>query len=469
MRFLDRETERGRLEALAARPGGGLAVVWGRRRVGKTRLLLEWCGARGGVYFVADESSSAIQRRYFAEAIARRLPGFAEVEYPDWRRLLARVAADAASNGFRGPIVIDELPYLVRAAPELPSVLQQWIDHEARRARLIVALAGSSQRMMQGLVLEESAPLYGRAQEALEVGPLNPSCLPRAFPRATPVALVQHYAAWGGIPRYWELAAPLAGDVARRIDRLVLDPTGPLHREPDRLLLEELPPALEVRPLLDAIGAGVHRVTEIAGRIGRPVTSLARPLERLVSLGLARRETPFGEHPRSKRSLYRLSDPFFRLWFRVVAPTRGLLAAAPPAVRAELLDRHFPALTAAAWEDLCRLQVPRLLSSMPLGAVGPWGVPGRWWHGAAPEWDLVARSLDGRRLLLAEARCLSRPASRATLVAEAHRLLARQPPNLGGDLASLPVTRALLVPSAAPGAPKAIEGVHVVTLASLLR
>lgn len=115
------------------------------------------------------------------------------------------------------------------------------------------------------------------------------------------------------MPQYWELAHAARGKLEARIDALVLDPMGPLHHEPDRLLLEETPSAVELRPLLDAIGAGIHRASEIAARAGRPVTSLARPLDRLMELGLVRREVPAGEPPRqTKRSLYRLAEPFFR-------------------------------------------------------------------------------------------------------------------------------------------------------------
>ena len=110
------------------------------------------------------------------------------------------------------------------------------------------------------------------------------------------------WAAWGGVPRYWELASVIDGPMHRRIDHLVLDPMGPLHREPERLLLEEAPPAMEVRPVLDAIGMGAHRVSEIAGRLARAATSMSRPLQRLQELGLVRRETPFGEPERDIRA-----------------------------------------------------------------------------------------------------------------------------------------------------------------------
>jgi len=322
MRFVDRTEELDRLEHLLAREEGALAVVYGRRRIGKTRLLLEWLGNRAGVYTVADLSTADLQRRYVAEALATRLPGFGDVEYRDWPSLLVRLAREAQVAGLRGPFIFDELPYLVLASPELPSVLQRWIDHEAQAARLVVAVAGSSQRMMQGFVLARDAPLFGRAREILELGPLDPSYLREVFRVASGIGLAEAYAAWGGVPRYWELAVQVAGDPPAQIERLVLDPLGPLHREPDRLLVEEVPSAVEARPVLDAIGAGAHRVSEIAGRIGRPATSMARPLDRLVEMGVVRREIPFREpEKRSRRSLYKIDDPFFRLWPGSSLPT----------------------------------------------------------------------------------------------------------------------------------------------------
>lgn len=140
------------------------------------------------------------------------------------------------------------------------------------------------------------------------------------------------------------------------------------------------------------IGAGVHRVSEIAGRLGRPATSLARPLDRLVGMGLVARELPF-EEPGSKRALYRIADPFFRLWFRVVAPNRGPLATMTPAARRALLAKHWPTLLGQSWEELCRDAAPRL---------GDWSLAARWWHGHEPEWDVVAESIDRTKLLVGE-------------------------------------------------------------------
>ncbi|HEX6903942.1 MAG TPA: ATP-binding protein [Thermoanaerobaculia bacterium] len=446
MEFVDRQSELARLDRVAASEEGGLVVVYGRRRVGKTRLLLEWGRKHTGLYTVADQSLAELQRRYFAEALSERLPGFADVEYRDWRSLLSRAAREAQLAGWQGPLILDELPYLVLASPELPSVLQRWIDHEARTARLRVAIAGSSQRMMQGFVLSSDAPLFGRAREILEIQPLSPIYLGEVFGTEEGTRQVELYTAWGGIPRYWELARDAGDDVAGQLDQLVLDPLGPLHREPDRLLLEEIPSALETRPLLDAIGAGAHRVSEIAGRLGRPATSMARPLDRLLNLGLVRRELPFGESEKgSKRALYKIADPFFRLWFRVVAPHRAQLASGTPTARRQLLARFWESLCAQGWEELCRQQVPQTTSEC-LGKHGPWGPASRWWHGTQPEWDVVSESIDGQRVLLGEVKWSSRSFDRRTLEPFLRDLAARPAPPLPARLSEARIVRALFVP-----------------------
>ncbi|MBI2566862.1 MAG: ATP-binding protein [Candidatus Schekmanbacteria bacterium] len=455
MHFLNRHSERLRLDRLLARSDSALAVICGRRRIGKTRLLLEWRAVHGGIYFVGDQSTAPMQREQLSRAIEESFPGFASVVYPSWRSLLSRLAREAAARNWRGPLILDEIPYLVSTSPELPSVLQAWLDTEAQQARLIVAIAGSSQRMMQGIVLDQSAPLYQRAREILDLQPLPPVCLHDAFAVGDAAACVPLYAAWGGIPKYWELAADLGMNVFDQLEHLVLDPLGALHNEPNTLLFEEDPPAIHARPLLEAIGAGAHQVSEIAARIGRPATALSEPLARLQELGLVRREVPFGKTPRgTKVSLYRIDDPFCRLWFRVVAGNRAALVSGTRATRLLWLSRHWPSLVAAAWEDLCRSAVARLPPDHPLGRLGPWMPASRWWAGRgehppgqpSAEWDLVADSCNADQALLGEVKWRETPLSAKDLRHEINRLRKRVRPLLGPNYAARSVRYVLCVP-----------------------
>lgn len=429
MKFTNRKQELERLDQLARLPDGGLAVVWGRRRVGKTRLLLEWCHKHNGIYYAADESSASVQRKYLALALDQFLPGFASVEYPDWTSLFLRLARDAKAINWRGPIVIDELPYLIATSAELPSILQKFIDVEAKKANLIIALSGSSQRMMQGAVLDASAPLYGRAQQIIKLGPISAGYMGQALELKNPVDIIESYAIWGGIPRYWELVANLEKPFLDSIDSIVLDPMGQLFDEPNRLLLEESPPSISLRPILDAIGLGCHKLSEIAGRIGQQSTSLARPMQRLIELDLVEREIPYGsEEQNSKRTLYKIKDPFLRFWFETVASQRSTLAQLPSANRKKLIQKFLPALFATMWEDLCRQAIPvlsEMLSDEQLGKAG------RYWHGNNPEWDILAESHNRSCLLIGEAKWTKKSPSHSWIYETINILRSKGVPPIG--------------------------------------
>ena len=343
------------------------------------------------------------------------------------------------------------------------------MDSEAKEARLVVALAGSSQRMMQGLVMEATEPLYGRATEAFHLRPLPAGYLPEALKLKSSRNAVQAFTAWGGVPRYWELMSEADMSIDAAVDHLVLNPLGILHEEPERLLLEELPPAVTLRPILDAIGLGAHRVSEIAARIGEPATSMHRPLRRLMELGLIKREIPFGTPSASaKRSLYKIADPFCRLWFRVVAPNRGFLANAPTQSRTKLWRQAQPSLVAASWEELCREWVSSGAMNHPaLGKDGDWEPARRFWHGNGPEWDVVSQTLDKRCMLLGEANWSEHPFDLPELRRLARKLFAKGVPPVKG-LRDRDLHHFLFVPEVADEVPGEVAGVHVVTSEQVL-
>lgn len=354
--FLDRAREMTRLRAALGHRDDGLVCVYGRRRLGKSRLIRELIADRPAAYYVGDDRDATVQRDALAREIARLVPGFADVTYPGWGELLDRFWREAPPGA---PLVIDEFPSLVTVSPELPSLLQKYCDVPSGRRRKTI-LCGSSQRMMLGLLLDANAPLYGRAREIIKIEPLEAGWLSRALPVRDPADAVERWAVWGGVPRYWELAR----DHRRHTDAiraLLLDPLGVLHREPERLLLDEMTDVTRAASILALIGQGCHRISEIGGRLGQPATSLTRPIGRLVDLGFVTRETPFDAAERdSKRSLYRIADPFLRTWFRFVEPNRSRLALGLlPAVEVDL-RRDMPSHVGFAWEELARRSVPRL-------------------------------------------------------------------------------------------------------------
>jgi AAA+ ATPase superfamily predicted ATPase len=424
MEFINRHQEMQRLRRVVDREQAALVVIWGRRRLGKSRLLAEWCQQVSGTYWVADESAPAIQRQYLAEALETLFPGFAAVTYPDWTTLLTRLSDEAKRLKWPGPFVIDEFPYLISGSPELPSVLQKWVDREKREGGITLALSGSSQRMMLDSVLNSDAPLFGRADEMFRLEPLMPGHICQSMGMDDAQSALDFFTCWGGVPRYWELAQPFGKDYRSALDYLVLSPLGVLHDEIERLLRKEMPSAIPMRPILDAIGLGAHRSSEIAGRLQTPATSLTRSLKQLRELGYIRRDLPYGENEkRSKKALYRLADPFLRLWFKMVASHRGALQTSTTQSRLKLIEKNWANLRAESWEDLCRLAIPRLRLFDR-----EWDPAKRYWAGNQSEWDVVSRSLEGDMMILGECKSLSRPAGQEDINKIVRELMAKPAP-----------------------------------------
>ncbi len=420
--FLDRTVERARLDRALHGSRPIFAVVYGRRRCGKSRLLRE-IQAEPDVYYLADTREMPLQVRALAEEIGRKIDGFADVEYPSLEALLRALSHRMPSGGFN--LFIDEFPYLVQHEPSLPGTMQKLVDEGPGYG---ILLCGSSQRMMRSLVLDHAAPLFGRAAQIVKIEPLRVGWIVDAFDIEGEDA-VKAYSVFGGIPRYWELAVD-CGSLPSVVRELVLDRTGVLHDEPQRLLIDDMRSAAQPHSLLSLIANGCHRLSELAGRLGKPAGNLTRPLDTLIELGYIRRELPFGESLRStKRTLYRLDDPFLQFWYRFVLPNRSLLELDRLDQVAQsvfaVLDSH----VASVWEQVCRIST----AFEAIDGVA-WKPGQRWWgttrDGRRCEVDVVAESLDGKHILLGEVKWENR--SNIAEVAERLEQLAAQLPFVDG-------------------------------------
>ncbi|HEV7671423.1 MAG TPA: ATP-binding protein [Thermoanaerobaculia bacterium] len=429
--FLDRQEETARFRKLLGQAEGSLGVLYGRRRCGKSRLLREILPPERAVYYVGDDREGGLQRESLATEIGRLLPGFEAVTYPDWNTLFARWWREARPGTV---LALDEFPSMVAVAPELPSLLQKHLDHGSDSGIHLI-LSGSSQRMMQGLVLDRTAPLFGRAREILKISPLPAGWIEEALHLKSPEQAIEAYSIWGGTPRYWELAGDYPS-LSEAIRSLVLSPMGVLHEEPSRLLLDDLRDTTQAASILSLIGQGCHRISEIAGRLGKPATALSRPLQRLQEMDLIHREQPFGEAERGgKRTLYKISDPFLRFWFRFVEIDRSRLGAGLLKAVAADIEKTLPHHIGEIWEELARTSVPHLT----LGGK-TWGPASRWWGTGLDrkplEVDLLAYSSDDRSVLVGEVKwAIPRDAKR--LLAELEEKARRLPEVRGREVAAV--------------------------------
>ncbi len=397
--FLDRQDEQRRLERQLRARDSQLSVVYGRRRCGKSTLLQRLC-QEGDLYFLADQREARLQLQALATEIGRVLPGFDAAGYPSWDSLLQALEG----RGQRINLILDEFPYLVATSPELPGIVQRHLDRPGPKP-IHFLLCGSSQHVMQGLVLDRSAPLYGRAEEILKLSPLAPGWIVDALDLQG-AAAVEAWSVWGGVPRYWELARRYS-NTREAVRDLVLHRHGVLHDEVPGLLLDDLRSPAQASSLLGLVGVGCHRLSEIAARMGKPAGALTRPIHNLIDLGYLEKEHPFGENEQnSKRTLYHIADPFLAFWYRYVLPARTLLQRDLLAPVEATIEQSFPQHVAAAWEQLARASVPWL----ELGG-RRWGPAARWWgttKDGPREFDVVAESLDGEAVLVGEVKWSTR-------------------------------------------------------------
>ncbi|KWV30848.1 ATP-binding protein [Micromonospora rifamycinica] len=324
--IFDREIEWAELARFAAdeRPGATLGVVSGRRRQGKTLLLYELARSSGGFYFGATEATSTESLRRLGEALGAFVGAPGPVRLPDWAAAVDALLALGSDRPV--PVVIDEFPYLVRAARDLPSIIQHALtpgrpERTGSRARLL--LCGSALSFMGGL-LAGSAPLRGRAGLELPVRPLDYRAAAAFWGLDDPLLAVRVFAIVGGTPAYrreyvQDDAPSGPADFDPWVVRAVLNPARPLFREARYLLAEDpdLRDAALYHSVLAAVAEGNASRGGIAGYIGRKATDLQHPLSVLEDAGLLVREPDL---LRTGRSNYRITEPLISFYQAVMRP-----------------------------------------------------------------------------------------------------------------------------------------------------
>ena len=397
MDFLNRKDEIARLNRTFGTNQSKLAVVYGRRRLGKTRLLQQVL-KKDDIYFIADQRESAIQIESFARLIAAKIEAFDKVTYPDWESLFISLSK-RIKKGIT--VFIDEFPYLVKNAPALPGIIQTLVDSRESLSFHLV-LCGSSQQMMQKMVIDHSSPLYGRADEIIKIAPMSVYWLKQAL-NCSYAEAIEEYSVFGGVPRYWEIRNE-AATLKEAITRQIFNIHGVLHEEPQRLFLDDTRDAVQMHTLISVIATGAHRLSEISSRLGKPATQLNRPLQKLIELGYIKREIPWNLSIRNtKKTLYKINDPFIHFYYRYVIPNKTSLELGYiDQIYRNVFQKTFSDFSSEAWEEMCRRAIPGLFEKNIFE-------PGsRWWgtgiNKQPIEIDIVAQSFDKKKILIGEAK-----------------------------------------------------------------
>jgi len=388
VKFVDRREELELLEKLCSEGRAHLVLVYGRRRVGKTRLLLELLRGRKGLYFyvprggpetILEELSRSVEREFFK--------GFRFASFHAFLEYLA----SRMEQGF--VVVIDEFQRLAEVEGAL-TLLQKFWDERLSRTRSALILAGSAIGAVVRVALRGDAPLYGRRTAILELEPLGFAGLLEWFEGLDPVDAVKLYGIFGGTPAYLELVDERKSPEENAVE-LVLSKRGPLHEEPVYLLMEELRAPARYMDILGAIAQGRTTLSEIASAAGLRRENATTYLSYLERLGLVEREKPLLGRGRAR---YALKDPFFAFWFRFVWPHAGALEAGLEREVWASEAEGFSAHLGWVFERVAREFVARAARAGELPLTP--SALGSWWSGSE-EIDIVALSpREGAALLL---------------------------------------------------------------------
>lgn len=313
-------------------------VLYGRRRVGKTELLQQFCSARRAVYFLAAQVREKDNLRAFRDALASSLDDalVASVEFPDWVAAL-QFAAERAQDR-RLVVVLDEFPYLCEGSKGLMSQLQRFWDTRGKKSKLLLVLCGSQVSFMENEVLAERSPLFGRRTAQRRLEPLAPLSALEFFPGWELRERVLAYAIVGGMPAYlrrFEPQRPLLENVYRECFR----PEGYLFDEVQFLLKSELTTPATYNSILAAIARGADKVGDIALSVGIDSPTANKYLTTLRELQLVEREVPLTDPDplRSRKGSYRIADRFLSFHFRHIQPHGSLIHAGRGA---RVLEEH---------------------------------------------------------------------------------------------------------------------------------
>lgn len=311
--FYGRRTELNALNALFESGKFEFAVIYGRRRVGKTMLLNEFCEGRKAIFFTGIETSVSENLSQLSQTVLEYSGGGGST-FESFEKIFSYI--DDLSQKERLVFVIDEYPYLAKAEPSIPSLLQKHIDHVWKKSKMMLVLCGSSMSFMENQVLGYKSPLYGRKTSQLKIQPFDFFESRALCANFTPEQQATLYGALWGVPEYYMHINSKKGLNENLID-LFFRPGGRLFEEPLNLLKQEMRAPATYNAVITAIAQGASRLNEIATKAGLETGATSNVLSSLMELGIVRREIPATEKS-SRKSIYVINDTMYRFWFTFV-------------------------------------------------------------------------------------------------------------------------------------------------------
>ena len=372
--FIGREREVAALDRLYESNKFEFAVIYGRRRVGKTALINHFIDNKEAIYFMGVESNEKQNLENFSKSIIEYSSGIeAETSFLSFQAALEYVFKLAEKK--RLILAIDEYPYVARSSKSLASTLQLLIDKYKDTSQLMLILCGSSMSYMEDEVLAYKSPLYGRRTAQMKIFPFSFDEACRYLKNYSDEDKALAYGIVGGTPQYL-LQMDDRLSIEDNIKNTYLNPISFLYEEPTNLLKQEVREPSIYTAIITAIAVGASRMSDISNKVGEDSNICANYLKSLINLGIVKKETPYGEKT-SRKSIYSIEDNMFRFWYRFVPNNNSVIMRGAADIVYRRIEPQLSEYMGAVFEEICKQYLWKLL----LDGNSPveFSELGRWW------------------------------------------------------------------------------------------
>ena len=372
--FIGRKRELNALNKLYKSNKFEFAVIYGRRRVGKTALINEFIGDKKAIYFMGVESNAKQNLENFSKSIMEFASGIeTESSFLSFQAALEYVFKLAENE--RIILAIDEYPYVARSSKSLASTLQLLIDKYKDTTKLMLILCGSSMSYMEDHVLAYKAPLYGRRTAQMKLLPFDFEETCRYFKNLSDEDKALIYGIAGGTPQYL-LQMDDSLSVEDNIKNTYLNPISFLYEEPINLLKQEVREPAIYTAIITAIATGSSRMSEISNKVGEDTNVCTNYIKNLMNLGIVQKETPYGEKA-SRKSVYSIEDNMFRFWYRFVLENNSIIARGAADLVYKRIEPQLSDYMGKIFEEICKQYLWKQLLSGNCPV--EFSSLGRWW------------------------------------------------------------------------------------------
>lgn len=423
--FIGREKELNFLEERYRHTEGELIVLYGRRRVGKTETLRQFCKGKPHMFFSCRECTDKLQLKNFSEKMFKEnIPARAYVsEFSDWEKAF-RSIAELPYGDKKKLVVIDEFPYMCKGNGSIPSILQNLWDEILKDENIMIILCGSAMSFIEKELLAEKNPLYGRATGIYKMTEMSFYDAVKFFPEYSARDKVIAYSVLGGIPHYlrqFDSSISLEDNIKKNI----LSKGCALYSEVEFLLRQELRETPVYNSIIEAVALGNTRLNDISLKSLIDDTSKTSVyLKNLTELGIIEREFSVSESIKEKanlnKGLYHITDNFFRFWYAFVFTNLSELESGDTeGVYRYVIEPALHEFASMPFEDICREYVRELQKAGRLPF--RYAKMGRWWgkttvrrkdnqtETANTEIDLLAVSAESDKYLIGECKFKNKP------------------------------------------------------------